>query len=79
MIEEQARQRELTHPEKGKTEFSALLDELVGQARKNNDPAFDDGDDHEDSDDVDEERGTKMDVDVEEVVDIIQVDKQMQQ
>ena len=34
IIEEQAKERELANPGKGKTEFSTLLDELVGQASK---------------------------------------------
>ena len=68
LIEESAKERELAHPERGRTEFSSLLDELVGMARKEDEPNSDD----DDSDDDKAKAGQE-----EEVVDIIQVDKQM--
>ena len=36
IVEKQAKEREASHPEWQKTEFSQLLDELVGQARAAN-------------------------------------------
>lgn len=77
VIEEQARERELARPGQGRTEFSTLLDELVGQARKVEEP--DSGEDSDDDQlDKEEKAADKSDVQMqEEVVDIIQVDKQM--
>ena len=72
IIEAQAKQMELAQPERGRTEFSALLDELVGMAPKDDDADASD----EDSDEEQAKDKDTLEKDV-EVVDIIQVDKEM--
>lgn len=71
IIERQAKEREMAHPERGRTEFSSLLDELVGKASKEEDA------DLTDEDESDEEKADTKDAPKEEIVDIIQVDKEM--
>ena len=71
IIERQAKEREMAHPERGRTEFSSLLDELVGKASKEEDA------DLTDEDESDEEKVDAKDAPKEEIVDIIQVDKEM--
>ena len=71
IIERQAKEREMAHPERGRTEFSSLLDELVGKASKEEDA------DLTDEDESDEEKADAKDAPKEEIVDIIQVDKEM--
>jgi len=74
VIEEQAKERELSHPEWHKTEFSTLLDELVGQAKAAGEDMDDElveelESDQEDAAEQEEEKGV--------VLDIIQIDKKM--
>ena len=69
-----AKERDIARPDKYRTEFSALLDELVGKA-KDIEEEEESGEDHDEEDvDVELELG-KEDAET----DIIQVDKQMRE
>ena len=71
-IDSLAKERDLANPEKYRTEFSALLDELVGKAK--------DIEEEEESGEEDEDVDVELELGQEDAeTDIIQVDKQMRE
>ena len=74
LIEQKAKEKEASNPERGQNEFSALLDELVSLAKAEKgdaDMQSDEGS-SDDEDEVDAHEEHK-------VVDVIQTDKEMRQ